>query len=120
MSTQSPLSLPTDSFAAAENSRLFQRLHRRYQREMPLLPPGIPVRASMEHAYAGLQAQGHDVATALRILRQIVMERVLRLDCSQAASLADVMRTMTELAELALDTAYRHARAPPGRDRLPD
>ena len=111
MSTELPISSPTDTHAAARHSRLFQRLHRRYEREMTLLPPGMPVREMMDTAYASLLAQGHDVATALRILRQIVMERVLLLDCNQMASLADVMRSMTELAELALDASSCQARA---------
>ena len=111
MSTESPLLTSHDDRAVAEHSRLFQRLHRRYEPEMALLAPGVPVRATMDAAYASLLAQGHTVATALRILRHIVMERVLLLDCTLCASLADVMRAMTELAELALDAACACARA---------
>ena len=114
MPTESPYSLHNDAYSTtdiAEHSRLYQRLHRRYERELTLLPPGVPVRETMEAAFASLQREGRDVATSLRILRQIVMERVLRLDCQQAASLAEVMRAMTELAELALDAACRHARS---------
>ncbi len=113
MSTESLHTTPTDDAATdpAEHSRLYQRLHRRYERELSLLPPGVPVQGTMEAAFASLQAEGHDLATAMRILRQIVMERVLRLDCNQTASLAEVMRAMTVLAELTLDAACRQARS---------
>ncbi len=95
----------------AEHSRLYQRLHRRYQSELALLPAGVPMRATMDCALEQLRAKGFDLGVALRILRQIVMERVMVMDCRGSASLGEVMRAMTELAELALDAASRHARA---------
>src|SRR5690606_30513148 len=42
---------------------------------------------------------------ALRVLRQLVMERLVVLDCEQQAPLADITRAVTELAEIALDEA---------------
>ncbi|MDO5290380.1 MAG: bifunctional [glutamate--ammonia ligase]-adenylyl-L-tyrosine phosphorylase/[glutamate--ammonia-ligase] adenylyltransferase [Pseudomonadota bacterium] len=90
---------------AASHSRLVQRLRRRYEDELPLLPPGAPVRQSMQACLAALRARGHDTGAALRILRQLVMERLVVLDCEQGAPLQDITRAVTELAGLALDEA---------------
>ncbi|GKS76516.1 bifunctional [glutamate--ammonia ligase]-adenylyl-L-tyrosine phosphorylase/[glutamate--ammonia-ligase] adenylyltransferase [Acidovorax sp. SUPP950] len=94
----------------ASHSRFHQRLHRRYADAFAVLPPGAPTRATMAEALAALRARGHDTGTALRILRQVVMERLVRLDCEQGAPLADITRATTELAELALDQACVQAR----------
>lgn len=93
----------------AAHSRLVQRLRRRYAGELPLLAPGAPDRASMAAAFAALRGQGHDTGAALRITRQLVVERLAVLDCEQQAPLEVVTRAMTELAEFALDEACRHA-----------
>ena len=108
--------MPTSDPATADTprshySRFHQRLHRRYAAEMALLPPGVPTRSSMEDACEALLARGHDLGAALRILRQLVMERLIVLDCDQGAPLADVTSAVTWLAELALDRACRQARA---------
>ena len=95
----------------SEYSRFHQRLHRRYQAELALLPPGVPTRETMAQACDALLARGHDLGAALRILRQLVMERLITLDCDQAAPLSDITLAVTRLAELALDRACRHARA---------
>lgn len=42
---------------------------------------------------------------ALRVVRQLVLERLAVLDCEQGASLESVTRSVTELAELSLDAA---------------
>ncbi len=94
----------------AEHSRFYQRLHRRYANDLPLLPPGVPVLATMEQAYDALCARGCDTGTALRVLRQLVMERLIQLDCEAQTPLADITRAVTELAELALDRACQQAR----------
>ena len=115
------------SAGLAGYSRFFQRLHRRYAQDMALLPPGAPVRESMAQAFAALQARGCDIGTALRVLRQLVMERLIRLDCEAGASLVDITRAVTELAEFALDQACIQARreldgrhgAPMGADGQP-
>ncbi|MFC5496726.1 bifunctional [glutamate--ammonia ligase]-adenylyl-L-tyrosine phosphorylase/[glutamate--ammonia-ligase] adenylyltransferase [Caenimonas terrae] len=91
-------------------SRFCQRLRRRYGAELQLLAPGTPDRASMQQTYLALRARGDDTGTALRILRQVVMERLMRLDCDQQAPLALVCAVVTELAEFALDTACTQAR----------
>jgi [glutamine synthetase] adenylyltransferase / [glutamine synthetase]-adenylyl-L-tyrosine phosphorylase len=94
----------------AQHARFFQRLHRRYGAQLHLLPAGAPVRASMEATVATLRAQGCDTGSAVRILRQLVMERLIRLDCEAQAPLEVVTRAVTELAEVALDAACRQAR----------
>ena len=94
---------------AAQHSRLVQRLRRRYADELPLLAPGTPDAARMADTLAQLRTQGHATGAALRILRQLVLERLVVLDCEQGAPLADVTGTMTALAELALDAACTEA-----------
>jgi glutamate-ammonia-ligase adenylyltransferase len=106
-------SLPTaggDAGAAAlsEHSRFAQRLRRRYPDELALLPPGPPALHTMRSAYDSLRRQ-HATGTALRILRQLVMERLMVLDCDEAAPLATVTTAVTELAEFALDVACHEA-----------
>ena len=86
-------------------SRFVQRLRRRYAADLALLPPGAPVRESMQTTLAALRERGADTGTALRTLRQLVMERLVTLDCDQQAPLAAVTRAVTELAEIALDAA---------------
>jgi len=109
-SALSPCATIPPSDGQAEHSRFFQRLHRRYGQELALLPPGAPTRTTMEEAMAALRARGMDMASALRTVRQLVMERLIRLDCEARAPLGDITRAVTELAELALDHACRHAR----------
>ncbi len=106
-----PLHLTDNADASpAQHSRFFQRLHRRYGAQLATLPAGAPVRASMEQTLAALHAQGCDTGTALRTLRQLVMERLMRLDCEAQAPLQVVTQAVTELAEVALDAACRQAR----------
>ena len=95
----------------AAHSRLYQRLHRRYGEAWPLLAPGMPGRAVMTAACEQLLRQGRDLAGALRILRQLVVERLMVLDCEQAAPLDAVCTALTTLAEVALDRACLQARA---------
>ena len=105
-----PASEPAGARLAA-HSRFFQRLHRRYAEELALLPPGPPTRASMEQALDRLRQRGLDTGAALRVLRQLVMERLIALDCEGEAPLEQVTGAVTELAELALDRACQQARA---------
>jgi [glutamine synthetase] adenylyltransferase / [glutamine synthetase]-adenylyl-L-tyrosine phosphorylase len=90
-------------------SRFAQRLRRRYADELPLLPAGAPDRAGMTAAYEALRARNYDVPQALRVLRQLVLERLVVLDCDEQAPLRTVTTSVTELAELALDIACAHA-----------
>ncbi len=89
----------------AEHSRFVQRVRRRYAGEIACLPPGEPVHASMQVCLDRLLARGLAMPAALRVLRQLVLERLVVLDCEQDAPLAVVTRAVTELAELALDAA---------------
>ena len=95
-------------------SRFVQRIRRRYSAEYTLLAPGEPRRTSMENALAALRAQGMGTGAALRVLRQLVIERLVVLDCEgppeKQVGLAVVTLAMTELAELALDLAMQESR----------
>jgi len=94
---------------AAAHSRFVQRIRRRYPAELALLPPGAPSAATMRHTLAALQHTGLDAAAALRVLRHLVLERLAVLDVEHEAPLAVVTGAMTDLAELALDTALQKA-----------
>jgi [glutamine synthetase] adenylyltransferase / [glutamine synthetase]-adenylyl-L-tyrosine phosphorylase len=93
----------------SEHSRFTQRARRRFSGELALLPAGVPGREAMTIAYESLLARGHGLTVALRILRQLVMERLIVLDCEFGASLAEVTGCMSELAGFALDLACRQA-----------
>ncbi len=99
-----------DGEPLAGHSRFLQRLHRRYGSDLTLLPDGAPRRAAMDAVCDALLARGNDTGTALRVLRQLVMERLIQLDCDGQAPLSDITCAVTELAELALDLACQHAR----------
>jgi len=93
------------------HSRYGQRVRRRYEGQLQLLPAGAPDRARMQRTYQVLRAQGLDTAAALRTLRQLVLERLLRLDCDEQAPLPVITQAMTELAEFVLQTACNQAQA---------
>jgi [glutamine synthetase] adenylyltransferase / [glutamine synthetase]-adenylyl-L-tyrosine phosphorylase len=93
----------------ANYSRFFQRIDRRYADFLALLAPGEPQRAAMQNTYDALHGKGLDVSAALRILRQLVMHRLIKLDCEQHAALSVVTRAVTDLAELALEIALKTA-----------
>ena len=97
------------SQAKRSHSRFVQRIRRRYHTELALLPPGPPTAAAMRQTLAALQAAGLDTAAALRVLRHLVLERLAVLDVEHGAPLALVTGAMTDLAELALDTALQVA-----------
>ena len=115
---------PSAAAPSAAHSRFVQRLRRRYANELALLAPGAPTRESMAATYAALRARGDAVGDALRMTRQLVMERLAVLDCEQQAPLAVVTTAVTQLAELALDTACAEACAEldlaHGEPRTPD
>ncbi|RST56074.1 bifunctional [glutamate--ammonia ligase]-adenylyl-L-tyrosine phosphorylase/[glutamate--ammonia-ligase] adenylyltransferase [Variovorax sp. MHTC-1] len=93
----------------SDYSRFVQRLRRRYAAELALLPPGEPLREHMAQAFGALRERGDNVADALRTVRQLVMERLITLDCDHHAPLAVVTTAVTQLAEFALDVACREA-----------
>ena len=90
-------------------SRFVQRIRRRYSGDLELLPAGAPTALTMQMALDALVHSSLPLASALRVLRQLVMERLVALDCDSAggprAELKVVTRAMTELAELALNSA---------------
>ena len=83
----------------SDYSRFVQRIRRRYGAQLLLLPAGVPLRESMQIAFLALQAEGLALGAALRVLRQLVMERLVVLDCDGDAdsrvALAVVTRAMT-------------------------
>jgi len=89
----------------AGDSRFGQRIRRRYAQQLDQLAPGAPNRQTMQMLYEALRTSGLDTGGALRTVRQLVVERLLCLDCNEGASLATVTVAMTELAEVALDIA---------------
>lgn len=59
----------------------------------------------MAQTFEALQALGLDTSSALRTTRQLVLERLLCLDCDEQAPLRQVTQAMTDLAEFALNRA---------------
>jgi glutamate-ammonia-ligase adenylyltransferase len=102
---------PDPSGASADHSRFVQRVRRRYAAELQLLPPGLPDASTLTDLAQQLQAQGRPLASALRVLRQLVLERLAVLDVEQSATLDQVTGTMTLLAEVTLEIALAAARA---------
>ena len=97
--------------ARADHSRFVQRIRRRYADELGLLPPGLPrsavISALIQHFVDG----GRPLASALRVTRQLVLERLAVLDIEQGAAMQDITAAMTDLAETTLDRALAHAMA---------
>ena len=96
---------------AAAHSRFVQRIRRRYANELHLLPPGAPDIALMERGFAALEGQGRPIASSLRVLRQLVLERLAVLDVEQQAALGVVTHAMTALAEFTLGKALASAQS---------
>ena len=95
-----------DSSGARTYARFGQRVRRRYGAQLQLLPEGVPDAAAMQAVFDSLRGGGLDVAGALRATRQLVLERLMALDCGQDCTLAQVTACMTALAEWALDLAF--------------
>jgi len=91
--------------ARASHSRFVQRIRRRYAGELALVPAGLPGRETIAVLIDRLQADGASLAAALRIARQLTLERLAVLDIEEGASVADITRAMTELAETTLELA---------------
>lgn len=99
---------------SAEYSRFVKRVRRRYPAELALLDPGEPRRASIDalidQLLTGAAAiPARDLPSALRVARQLVMERLVVLDVQQHADLQVVTTAMTELAEATLQRALAAA-----------
>jgi glutamate-ammonia-ligase adenylyltransferase len=85
-------------------------VRRRYEAELPLLPPGLPSRESIAATIERLEQGGRGLGSALRVARQLVLERLAVLDIERRAPMEDVTIAMTDLAEVTLDRALAHAR----------
>ena len=90
------------------HSRFGQRIRRRYETQLLALRGGMPDHDAMAAAYATLLEQGTDVGGALRITRQLVLERLLRLDCDEGLPWDRIAQAMTDLAEFSLNLACGH------------
>ena len=88
------------------HSRFVQRLQRRYAHLLTLLPPGAPTRETLTGTLQALRDQNLPLDAALRVLRQLTLERLACLDTEAAASLDTITRAMTWLAEVTLDAAW--------------
>ena len=106
-----PTSPVAPSLVQAGGSRFVQRIRRRYADELALLPPGVPDRAALTALIGRLCADGRSIGAALRVARQLTLERLAVLDVEEGALLDDVTRAMTELAETTLDIALAQALA---------
>ena len=95
--------------ATAAHSRFVQRIRRRYADELLVLPPGLPHLDGIVALVATLQRGGRDLPCALRVARQLVLERLAVLDIEHAASLDAVTGCMTQLAEATLEIALAQA-----------
>ncbi len=97
--------------ASAAHSRFVQRIRRRYGAELALLPAGVPDFDTITALVAQLRQGGRELNAALRVARQLVIERLAELDIEQAAPLEAVTGSMTHLAEATLELALAQAEA---------
>jgi glutamate-ammonia-ligase adenylyltransferase len=97
--------------AAAAYSRFVQRVRRRYADALALLDPGVPDAAALHALVQRLRQHGRDLPGALRVARQLCLERLAVLDVERRAGLDAITGAMTALAEVTLGLALRQARA---------
>ena len=101
----------SSTVAQADHSRFVQRIRRRYADELPLLPPGLPCAETIAGLIDTLLQGGRLLPSALRVTRQLTLERLAVLDIEAGAPMVDVARAMTELAEVTLDRALAAAQS---------
>ena len=97
--------------ALAAHSRFVQRVRRRYADQLQRLPAGLPDFATITALIAALEADGTPVMSALRVARQLVLERLAVLDIERGADQAEITAAMTHLAEATLERALAQALA---------
>ena len=97
--------------ALSSYSRFARRVRRRYPQLLCALSPGSPDHAALAALLEKLVRDGFDTSAALRIARQLVLERLLCLDCDGGAPLSQVTGAMTALAEFSLDLACTEAQS---------
>jgi len=96
------------------HSRYVQRIRRRYAAELQAFAsqfPGAPLKPELQALLNLLLAEGRPLAEALRVTRQLLIERLATLDISQQIGLAEVIAAMTQWAELSLQMALADALA---------
>src|ERR1022692_2619885 len=93
----------------AAYSRFVQRIRRRYAAELGWLAPGMPRRESIATLVERLRGSGRNLVAALRVARQLSIERLAVLDVEAGAPLGEVTQAMTELAETVLEFALAQA-----------
>jgi glutamate-ammonia-ligase adenylyltransferase len=110
--------------ADAGHSRFVQRVRRRCAQWLPLLPAGAPDRDAITALIEVVSAEGRPLSAALRLARQVVLERLAVLDVEGGLLLERVTGAMTVLAEVTLEAALADARlelqARHGVPRRPD
>jgi len=89
----------------SQQSRFAQRVRRRFEQQLSLLPAGMPTPQHLQSTFDALRQSGQDCGCALRILRALVLERLLVQDCDEQAPLSHITQAMTDLAEFALNQA---------------
>jgi glutamate-ammonia-ligase adenylyltransferase len=98
--------------AAAAHSRFVQRVRRRYADALPLLPPDALLDvAGIDRLVQTLLDGGRELPSALRVARQLVLERLAVLDVEQGAALSVVTGAMSALAAATLERALEQALA---------
>ena len=103
---------PSDAFTeGAAHSRFVARVRRRHGDLLGRLPPGVPRRETIAALIAGLEADGRPRNEAMRIARQLVIERLCVEDVEREAPLEAIVGAMTDLAEVTLDLALDAALA---------
>ena len=107
---QSPVQFVGSIGAVADHSRFIQRVRRRYAAELALLEPGLPLHAAIDALIDRLLAEGRPLASAMRVARHLVLERLAVLDIEHAAPMQDITHAMTALAEATLERALQQAR----------
>ena len=101
--------LPDTGPASAEHSRFVRRIRRRYATELSMLKAGLPARDTIEALIHTFMRAGRTLASAMRVTRQLVLERLAVLDVEQGAPISDITCAMTELAEVTLNRALAQA-----------
>ena len=110
MASEPSIDAVTGAVSAA-HSRYVQRVRRRYADELSLLPAGAFDAAAVRALVQRLCEGGRELPSALRVARQLCLERLAVLDVEQAAPLDTVTGGMTALAEATLELALARALA---------
>lgn len=96
------------------HSRYVQRIRRRYPHELQAFAhqsPRAPLKPELQALLNLLLSEGRSLAEALRVTRQLLIERLATLDVGQHIGLGDVTAAMTQWAELSLEMALTEALA---------